>query len=63
MEPRFYLLLTITSIAVAIVITYYVTLTRIVSKEHEAKIDATREKAVREARETMLSNLRTEQND
>ena len=60
MTLKLYLVLMACSIACAIIITYYITLTRILHKAHEAKIDATHEKAVRETKEALLAELRPE---
>ena len=60
MQLKVYLVLMICSIACAIIITYYVTLSRLLRKTHEAKIDATREQALRQGKEEALAELRSE---
>ena len=62
MHPWIYGAFAAVLVALTAVVTYYATVVRMTHKAHEMRIEAVRERTIRETREEVFSDLRPEQN-
>lgn len=61
MHPWIYGALAVVVVALTVLVTYYATVIRMTHRAHENRIEAVRERTIRETREEVFADLRTEQ--